>query len=230
MSKFFLTLSRPGYYGILLVFFISIVAYLLAQLSFIRAWSISPLILAIFLGMVLGNTVHRHIPVEWGAGVRLVQQKFLRLGIILYGLQITLQDIIAVGVSGLLIDIFIVASVFLIGTWCGMRWLKLDRDTAMLTSVGSAICGAAAVLATEPVLRAENHKAALAVTTVVLFGTISMLLYPFLFHQLNLDPHTFGIYIGATVHEVAQVVAAGEAISFDTVTRRLLLSLLELYY
>lgn len=190
-------------------------AFTIAQWEALQELNISPLIIAILMGIAIGNTVYHYIPSTYTVGIRLVQQKFLRLGIVLYGLQITFQDIFAVGLSGLLIDIFIVSSVFILGTWCGMRWLKLDRDTAMLTAAGSAICGAAAVLATEPILRAENHKAALAVATVVLFGTLAMLLYPILYHQLDLPPDIFGIYIGATIHEVAQVVAAGEAISFE---------------
>jgi uncharacterized integral membrane protein (TIGR00698 family) len=214
-----------NYYGILLSAILAAGAFSLAHLAPLQELNISPLIIAILIGMIIGNTVYAYIPVIWTVGIRWVQQKVLRLGIILYGLQITFQDIYAVGLQGLLIDIFIVASVFLLGTWCGMRWLKLDRDTAMLTSIGSAICGAAAVIATEPVLRAENHKTALAVATVVLFGTIAMVIYPILFYYLNLSPDVFGIYIGATVHEVAQVVAAGEAIGFETATTAVIVKL-----
>jgi uncharacterized integral membrane protein (TIGR00698 family) len=97
-----------------------------------------------------------------------------------------------------------------------MKRFGLDRDTAMLTASGASVCGAAAVLATEPVLKAEEHKAAVAVSMVVLFGTVAMFLYPLLYTALfkdisgffHLSPTQYGIYVGGSVHEVAQVVAA----------------------
>ena len=96
----------------------------------------------------------------------------------------------------------------------GMKLFKLDRDTSMLTASGSAVCGAAAVLATEPVLKAEPYKSAVAVSTVVLFGTTSMFLYPIIYSSgiLDLDPSQFGVYVGGTIHEVAQVVAVPASI------------------
>jgi uncharacterized integral membrane protein (TIGR00698 family) len=91
----------------------------------------------------------------------------------------------------------------------------------MLTAAGASVCGAAAVLATEPVLKAEEHKAAIAVSMVVLFGTISMFLYPILYAAiiepatgfLHMSTQEFGIYVGGTIHEVAQVVAVPASIA-----------------
>lgn len=102
---------------------------------------------------------------------------------------------------------------YLFGYYLGTRVFKLDKDLCMLTAIGSSICGAAAVLGTDAVLKAKSHKVSLAVATVVLFGTISMFLYPFLAKLGLLSPEYFGMYIGSTVHEVAQVVAAGSAVS-----------------
>ncbi|HZO21024.1 MAG TPA: putative sulfate exporter family transporter, partial [Steroidobacteraceae bacterium] len=76
-----------------------------------------------------------------------------------------------------------------------------------------AICGAAAVLAAEPIVRAQPHRVSIAVATVVVFGTLGMFLYPVLYPHLGLSPQTYGIYAGSTIHEVAQVVAAGKAVS-----------------
>src|SRR5690606_39395911 len=86
------------------------------------------------------------------------------------------------------------------------------RETAMLIGAGSAICGAAAVMATEPVVRAQAHKVSVAVATVVVFGTAGMFLYPWLYPHLGLGEHAFGVYAGSTIHEVAQVVVAGRAV------------------
>jgi uncharacterized integral membrane protein (TIGR00698 family) len=112
----------------------------------------------------------------------------------------------------------VLLTTFALAIWLGRRWLRLDGQTAMLIGAGSAICGAAAVLATAPLLKASAEKIAVAVATVVVFGTLAMLLYPALYallHQLDMPgvgEWTFGIYTGSTVHEVAQVAAAGNAI------------------
>ena len=93
------------------------------------------------------------------------------------------------------------------------KMLKMDRDTALMTSTGSAICGAAAVLGAEPVVRCAPHKTAIAVSTVVIFGTISMFLYPIMYRSgiLSLTPDQMAVYTGSTLHEVAHVVGAGNA-------------------
>jgi uncharacterized integral membrane protein (TIGR00698 family) len=93
--------------------------------------------------------------------------------------------------------------------------MKLDRDTALLTAAGSAICGAAAVLAVESTLQSKPHKSAMAVGSVVLFGTLSMFLYPILFKAgwLHLDTVGAGLFFGGTIHEVAQVVGAASNVS-----------------
>jgi uncharacterized integral membrane protein (TIGR00698 family) len=108
---------------------------------------------------------------------------------------------------------------FLLAWWAGTRWFHLDRTTAMLIGAGSAICGAAAVMATDPVVRGRTDQVAVAVSTVVVFGTSAIFLYPYLYH-LNLAHHlltmsadAYGIFAGSTIHEVAQVVAAGRAVS-----------------
>ncbi len=146
----------------------------------------------------------------------------LRGAIILYGFRLTFQQIYAVGMPGLTVDLIMVVSTFMIGSIVAIKLLKLDKQTAFLTASGASICGAAAVLATEPVVKAEAHKSAIAVSTVVLFGTISMFLYPILFKAgllPDMDIATYGIYVGATVHEVAHVVGAGVScgmVSCDT--------------
>lgn len=146
---------------------------------------------------------------------------FLRAGIILYGFRLTFQQIADVGISGVIIDAVMLTSTFLIAMYIGRKWFGLDRETVILIGAGSSICGAAAVMATEPVVKALASKVAVAVSTVVIFGTIGIFLYPWLFHlnaALGWLPFTdmsFGVYAGSSVHEVAQVVAIGHTISPD---------------
>ena len=149
-------------------------------------------------------------------GIQFCSKKVLRLGIILYGFRLTFQDIVNVGVAGIVVDVIIVVVTILGGIWIG-RLLKMDRDTALLTSVGSGICGAAAVLGAESTIRTQAYKTAVAVATVVIFGTISMFLYPIAYRSgwVDLTPQEMGIYSGATLHEVAHAVGAGNAMGTE---------------
>lgn len=199
--------------GLLLACFLGLAASALTAIPVLARWQVSALTVAIVLGMLLGNAFGRHLPPALAPGIGIAQKNLLRLGVVLYALRISFQDIAAVGLPGLALDAFVIVTVLVLGSWVGQRWLKLDRDTAILTASGSAICGAAAVLAVERVLRAEPGKVAMAVATVVLFGTLDIFLYPTLYPWLGLDAHAFGLFTGATVHEVAQVVAVGSAIS-----------------
>ena len=119
------------------------------------------------------------------------------------------------GVSGIAIDALTLTSTFLLACFIGQKVFGLDKKTSWLIGAGSSICGAAAVLATEPVVKAESSKVTVAVATVVIFGTLAIFLYPAMYPLVAhwFTPETYGIYIGSTMHEVAQVVAAGHAIS-----------------
>ncbi len=207
--------------GLILTLVLAVAATWLAGLPALSASGLSALTLAIVGGMVLGNTAYPAMGATAGAGVGFSKQKLLRLGIILYGFRLTFQQIGAVGISAILIDALVLTSTLFIAYQAGTRWLKLDKQTALLIGSGSAICGAAAVLATEPVLRAKPSTVTIAVSTVVVFGTVSMFVYPVLYplvHHLGwaVSPQAFGIYTGSTIHEVAQVVAAASQVSAAT--------------
>jgi uncharacterized integral membrane protein (TIGR00698 family) len=204
--------------GLALTGVIAFASIHLAQLGWLQSNGISALTLAIMLGMVVGNTVYARIGSVVDAGVILSKAKLLRLGIILYGLRLTFQDIGNVGWSGVAIDAAVICSTFGLACVLGTRVIGLDRKTAMLIGTGSSICGAAAVMAAEPVIRARADQVMVAVATVVVFGTLAMFLYPFLYqlnaqyHLITMSPNAYGVFAGSTIHEVAQVVAAGRAV------------------
>ncbi|WP_236849261.1 YeiH family putative sulfate export transporter [Chania multitudinisentens] len=179
------------------------------------------LTLAILFGIVAGNTFYPWLHSHCHQGVQLAKQRLLRLGIILYGFRLTFQQIADIGASGIIIDALTLISTFLLACWLGKKVFGLNNQTTMLIGAGSSICGAAAVMATEPVLKADSNNVAVAVSTVVVFGTLAIFAYPWLYHLneqaqwMPFSQATFGIYVGSTVHEVAQVVAAGHAIGPD---------------
>ncbi len=200
-------------YGILLITAISIIAVLLAQTKWMKAISFSPLIIGIILGMIYANTFRKRLPDSWAKGLKFCTKQILRTGIVCYGFRLTLSQVVAVGMPAIVIDCIIVTFTILLGVVLG-KLLKMDSDTALMTSTGSAICGAAAVLGAEPVVRCESNKTAVAVSTVVIFGTISMFLYPIMYRLgwlASLSDTGVAIYTGSTLHEVAHVAGAGNA-------------------
>jgi uncharacterized integral membrane protein (TIGR00698 family) len=203
--------------GIFFVFIFALIATLLSELSFFKNVGISALIIGIVLGMIYANSVKKYFPENLEKGVVFCTKTILRLGIILYGFRLTFQNLQDVGIQGILISFLIVFSTFIFGYIFGTKVLKLDREITILTSAGSAICGAAAVLATESVLKSPAYKSAIAVSSVVVFGTIAMFLYPFLYKLgiLGFSEENMGIYIGATLHEVAHVVGSADALGVN---------------
>ena len=190
----------------------------LGRIDWLQSHGFSALTLAIVLGMLLGNTVYPRIAAPCGPGVNFSKQNLLRLGVVLYGLRLTVQDIGHVGLAGVLTDTLVLSSTFALACLVGIKWLGMDRKTVMLIGAGSSICGAAAVMAAEPVVRARAEQVTVAVATVVVFGTLAIFLYPMLY---DLNQHWqfisggaegFGIYAGSTIHEVAQVVAAARSV------------------
>ncbi len=207
--------------GIALAGALALAAMQFARIPWLQANGISALTLAIVLGMIVGNTVYPRIAERGAPGVTFSKQILLRAGIILFGLRLTFQDIADVGLAGVAIDALVLSSTFALSWWAGTRLFGLDRKTALLIGAGSSICGAAAVMAAEPVVRGRAAQVTVAVSTVVVFGTVSIFLYPALYHLneryalLPMSPTGFGIYAGSTIHEVAQVLAAGRAVSED---------------
>lgn len=199
--------------GLVLIAAIACASEYLATLSVINTLGLSALTIAIVLGIVIGNTFFGKISTYTDTGVDFSKNNLLRLGIIFYGFRITFQQVSSVGLEGLFTAIIMVASTFTLALFLGAKLFKLDKQTVMLIGAGSSICGAAAVMAAEPVVKGQAHKVSVAVATVVVFGTMAMFLYPLLFPYLHLSEQAYGVFAGSTIHEVAQVVVAGNAIS-----------------
>lgn len=203
-------------HGVLLIALFSCAAFYIAEFDFVKRLSFSPLIVGIILGMLYANSLRNNLPETWVPGIKFCSKQILRLGIILYGFRLTFQSVIAVGTEAIVIDLIIVTLTLLIGIAAG-KLLKMDSHISLLTATGSAICGAAAVLGAESVIKPQPYKTAVAVSTVVIFGTIAMFVYPAMFNAgiTGLDNTAMGVYTGSTLHEVAHVVGAGNAMGAE---------------
>jgi uncharacterized integral membrane protein (TIGR00698 family) len=208
--------------GLALTAALAALAIWLGTVGWLQEHGMSALTVAIVVGIVLGNTFYSSIAAAGDAGVGFSKQTLLRAGVILYGLRLTLHDVGQVGVAGVLIDALLLSSTFALALILGTRLFGLDRATSILIGAGSAICGAAAVMASESLVRAKAGQVTVAISTVVVFGTLAIFLYPALYglslhwQWLPTGPKAFGIYAGSTIHEVAQVFAAGRSVSVET--------------
>ena len=203
-------------HGVLLIALFACAAFYIGGMDCVKALSFSPMVVGIIIGMLYANSLRNNLPDTWVPGIKFCSKRILRTGIILYGFKLTFQDVMAVGFSAIVMDAIIVCGTIGLGILVG-RLLKIDRSIALLTACGSAICGAAAVLGIDGAIRPKPYKTAVAVATVVIFGTLSMFLYPILYRAgiFDLSPDMMGLFTGSTVHEVAHVVGAANAMGAE---------------
>ena len=190
--------------GLVLTGTITAAAFSLRELP--GAAMLSPMILAVLAGMVFANVLGRQPPAR--AGLAFSQHTLLRLGIVLLGFQLTAGQVLAFGAGGLAIAASALAATFVFTLALG-RLLGIDAGLVRLIAAGTSICGASAIVAANSVARAHEADVTYSIACITLFGTIAMLAYPLLAPVLGLDPYGFGIWAGASIHEVAQVVGAG---------------------
>ncbi|MES2253823.1 MAG: YeiH family protein [Pseudomonadota bacterium] len=189
--------------GLTLTGGIALAAFALRQIPGVGMFS--PMILATVIGMLFHNLAGT--PAICRPGVVFSLKKILRLGIILLGFQLMLSQVVAVGTVGVAIILVTLAATFVFTKMLG-RVMGVDPKLAELIGAGTSICGASAVIATNTVTEGKDSDVAYAVATVTVFGSLAMLLYPLLPGLLHLSPRDFGLWSGASIHEIAQVVAA----------------------
>lgn len=190
--------------GLGLTFGIAVLALATQRLSGVAA--LSPLVVAMVLGMALRNLTGT--PGAARAGIGFALRRILRLAIVLLGFQLTLTQLRAVGLPGLMVISILLAATFVFTRWAG-RALGVEARLAELIAAGTSVCGASAVIATNTVTRGSDEDVAYAIACVTVFGSLSMLAMPVLGGMMAMEPAHYGIWVGATVHEVAQVVGAG---------------------
>ena len=195
--------------GLAAVAALALGAELLAAALAAADLAVEPTLLALLLGLAtaqLGPTPARCVP-----GIACAARPLLRLGVVLSGWRLGLVPFASLGLGDLLGTAALVAATLLCGRWLA-RLLGVDRDLGLLLAAGHAICGASAIVATDATARSRAGHAPAAIVLVTLAGTVLMLVLPPLAEALLLSPATSGIWAGGCLHEVAQALAAGQAI------------------
>lgn len=204
------SILRTNWPGVLLCGVVAMAATFIA-----RAHGGPQLLYALLFGVAF-HFLHDDAKIR--PGIDLCTGVVLRLGVALLGARITLAQIAALGWTTALVVIGCVLSTITGGIWLARR-LRLTVAQGLLSGGATAICGASAALAISAVLprtREQDRFTLLVVVTVTSLSTISMLLYPMLMHWLHLPPLLAGLFIGGSIHDVAQVVGAGYLLGPDT--------------
>jgi uncharacterized integral membrane protein (TIGR00698 family) len=193
--------------GLLLAVLVAVVARVI---TWVLPAVVSEILVAILLGLVVSNAWK--VPPGAGPGLRFVVQKVLRAGIVLLGARFHLADVARIGggAIGLILLCMTVALAFalLVG-----RRLQLPPRLALLIGVGTAVCGNSAIVATAPVIKANEREVGFAVGTITLTGTMALFLYPLIGHFLHMSDAAFGVWSGVAVNDTSQVVATSAAYS-----------------
>lgn len=165
---------------------------------------LNPLLVAVLLGIAVRQGVP--LSAAYRPGVQLAMKRILRLAVILLGLRLSMADILAVGPVGLTMITASTVGTFYFTIWLGKQ-LLINPKLTRLIAAGTSICGASAIVATNAVVDGSEEDMTYAIATITGFGTLAMLTYPLLANFGQLSPSAFGLWCGASIHEVAQVIA-----------------------
>ena len=189
--------------GLALTALIALVAFAANRLPGVELFN--PMVLALGIGIAWRNLAG--VSPRFIEGMAFAQKAVLRFAIALLGLQVTAGDILTIGLAGIAIVVFSLAATFAVTLWLGAR-MGVDRKLAELLAAGTSICGASAIVAANAVTRARDEDVAYAVACITLCGTAAIFLFPVLSPLLGLSEREYGFWAGASIHEIAQVIAA----------------------
>lgn len=200
--------------GVVLTAVLAVLAGSLARLPFFSVMGV--MIISIILGMAWKGLMGT--PEYSEAGITFSSKILLRAGIILMGLRLNFEQILSAGFSIVLIDIAVIIFTLSVMLYLG-KLLSIDKHLSALIAVGTAVCGAAAIVAVAPLIGARKELTAISVAFIAIAGTVVTIIYSFLYPYLGLNPYDYGLLTGSTLHELAHVIAAaapGGAESSDT--------------
>ena len=168
---------------------------------------ISPIIISIIIGIIISNLIYPKIS-NFKKGFDYCIKVFLKLGIILLGIRLSLIDLLQYGSKGLIVVIPCIITTIVLVQYLGRKF-KISRNLSLLIAVGTSICGATAIVALAPTIKAKKSEITYAIANITIFGLFAMLLYPILANFLfNSDIISVGLFIGSSIHETAQVAGS----------------------
>ena len=158
--------------------------------------------IALFVGLVLSLSGIRH------ESIHKYTSKILQASIVLMGFGMSLSAVISTSANGFLITIISVTTVMVLGIFLG-RFLKVEKNTTLLISAGTAICGGSAIAAVAPILNSKSYQNSFALIVVFVLNAVALFLFPFIGSKLGLSQETFGNWAAIAIHDTSSVVGAG---------------------
>ena len=192
-----------------------------AQIIANQANVVSPLIIAVALGIIAGNTTQMRFV---RPGMRFAASRLLRIGVVLIGLRVALSDLVAIGLPGLIVVLLVVTVTFFGAQWVGER-MGVSPNLSLLIGTGYSICGVSAVAAMSGVVAADEEESAYAIGLVTLAGSLSILILPLLGALFGMSTIEFGTWVGGAVHDVAQTVATASSRGDEALTSAIVVKL-----
>lgn len=174
----------------------------------------NPVLVAMLLGLVLGGVFT--CPSTLRPGLDFTKRYLLRLGVVLLGFRVTAALLSDLGIVPVTVAAVELVLVLVLVRWAALRVFRLDPHLALLVAVGSSVCGAAAILSVASMSKEREPHAGVAIALITIAGTVALLLYPIAFlggYMPGLDERGFGVAVGASIFELAQVYGASFAIS-----------------
>ncbi|GAB3055771.1 YeiH family protein [Virgibacillus ainsalahensis] len=206
--------------GVMFTFFIALLGYLLALLpgfSFVGQLACA-IIIAIIYSQIFG------FPEAIREGVTFSAKKLLRLAIILYGLRLNINIVLSDGLGLLVRDVAIITLAILLMMWLA-KVLKADSTISLLLGVGTGVCGAAAIAAVAPIVKAKDEDTAIGVGIIALMGTVFSIIYIIIRPILPISDVSYGIWSGMSLHELAHVALAAAPAGDEALAMALLAKL-----
>lgn len=182
------------------------------------AWANPPM--ALVAGMIFAFVAGNPLPGRWGHAIA---KRLLQVCVVMLGFGMNLPMILRAGWNGSLFAALTIGMTLALGYWMGRR-LEMNRNTSVLISAGTAICGGSAIAAVGSVLAVTEGEIAVAMGTVFLLNAVALYLFPFLGHAMHLSQHQFGVWAGIAIHDISSVVGAalpygGEALETATAVK-----------
>lgn len=213
--------------GIIVVIIVTFISYLIQGIDFISDLKLSSLIIAILVGALIKNTIG--VRESMKDGIKFCSKKVLRLAVIMLGFRLSLGDIGRIGFKSLILIVIISTLTLIFSEYVGRKF-NISKKLSILIAAGTSICGAAAIAAVNSIIKADEEDVAFSIGVITIFGTIFMFVYPIIFRLMNLDTLSYSVWAGSSIHEVAQVVAAGNGASLQAETTATLVKLTRVLY
>ena len=205
MLTFLRTYNKPIYIALLSILTLCLLCDYIPALAVLSSWVTPPV--ALFLGLVFALTCGQAYPTF----NKKVSKKLLQYSVIGLGFGMNLHASLASGKEGMLFTIVSVFGTLLIGMFIGCKLLKINRNTAYLISLGTAICGGSAIAAVGPIIKAKDSDMSMALATIFILNAIALFLFPVLGHWLGMTQQEFGTWAAIAIHDTSSVVGAGAA-------------------